>query len=52
MPNQPRTPVHSVRVDDETWQAAKRIAEDRGETLAEVIRRALLRYIKAHPLED
>lgn len=46
MPNQPKTPNHSVRVDDELWQAALRKAHERGETLTDVIRDALRRYLR------
>lgn len=45
-PNQPKTPTHSVRVDEELWQAALRKAHDRGETLTEVIVRALKAYLR------
>ena len=46
MPNQPKTPTHSVRIDDDLWQAALDKARERGETLSEVIVRALVRYIR------
>jgi hypothetical protein len=52
VPNQPRTPKHGVRVPDDLWRAAKRVAEDRGETLTAVIVRALERYVRQHPLDD
>ena len=45
-PNQPKTPNHTVRVDDELWRAAMRKAHDRGETLTDVIVRALKRYLR------
>lgn len=48
-PNQPKTPKRGVRVDDELWEAAKRVAADRGETVSDVIVRALKRYVRAHP---
>lgn len=48
MPNQPATPTRSVRVPDEEWEAAKRVASDRGETLTDVIRRALRRYVREY----
>lgn len=37
-----------MRISDELWQAAMRAAEDNGETLADVIRRALVRYVREH----
>jgi antitoxin component of RelBE/YafQ-DinJ toxin-antitoxin module len=46
MPNQPRTPARAVRVEDGLWQAAQQQAEQRGETVSDVIRRALQRYIR------
>ena len=49
MPNQPATPHRSVRVPDELWEAAKRAAADNGETLTDVILRALKRYVREHP---
>ena len=47
VPNQPKTPLqlHSFRVSDAVWEAAKKQAEERGETLAEVLRAALARYL-------
>lgn len=42
------TPVRCVRVDDETWHAARRIASQRGEALGDVLRRCLASYIKRH----
>jgi predicted HicB family RNase H-like nuclease len=48
MPNQPRpgTRAHNIRITDELWEAAIAKAESRGETVSEVIRRALERYVK------
>jgi len=37
-------PSHTVRVPDNEWQAAKAAAKARGETVTDVIRRALRRY--------
>ena len=44
MPNAPKTPLHSFRVDDELWEAAKRRADELGESLADALRRFLRRY--------
>ena len=46
--NQPVTETKSrnVRVDDELWQAALEKAKRRRETVADVIRRALLAYVE------
>ncbi len=45
-PNQPKTPKRSVRVPDELWQAVKVKAKQRGETITDVIVRALKRYLR------
>jgi hypothetical protein len=47
MPNQPKTPARSVRVGVELWEAAKVAAATRGETVTDVIVRALESYVKA-----
>ena len=52
VPNQPATPKHGVRVPDELWDAAKRAARDNGETITDVVRRALDRYVREHPVND
>lgn len=44
VPNKPKTPLHSFRVEDELWEAAKSRATERGETLAAALRRFLKRY--------
>jgi hypothetical protein len=49
VPNAPKTPKHGVRVPDELWQAVKRAAADRGETITDVIIRALKRYLRDYP---
>lgn len=48
MPNQPRpdNPARGVRVPDELWEAAKERAAERGETVTDVIVRALKRYVR------
>jgi predicted transcriptional regulator len=50
MPNQPRAgnPARAVRVEDELWNAAKAIAAERGESLSDVMRDALRRYVRRH----
>jgi hypothetical protein len=40
------TPLRNVRVPDDLWQSAMAKALDRGETLSDVIRRALEKYVK------
>lgn len=44
----PVTKLRNVRVDDRLWDAAKRIAAARRETLSAVIKRALLEYVEKH----
>ena len=38
------TPLRSIRVPDDVWQAAKREAARRGETVTDAILRYLRRY--------
>ena len=40
--------IRTVRVPDELWDEAQEIAAERGESLSEVIRAALERYVKRH----
>jgi hypothetical protein len=48
MPNQPRpdNPARAIRVPDGLWHAAQAKAADRGETVSDVVRKALERYVK------
>lgn len=46
MPNQPKTPIRNIRVDDELWDAVKKKAAEQGRTVTDVIREALRRYVK------
>lgn len=46
MPNQPKTPLRSVRVPEDLWQAAKVRASEKGETVTDVMTRALRRYVR------
>ena len=45
MPNQPRTPLRSVRVPDELWTQAKEKAAQQHETVSSVIIAALEAYV-------
>lgn len=47
MPNQPKTTTRSVRIPDDEWEAAKAAAEANGETVTDVVRRSLIRYVSA-----
>ena len=40
------TPLRAVRVADGLWHATQDKAADRGETVSDVIRRALEKYVK------
>lgn len=44
-PNKPRTKNRVVRVPDDLWDAAKTAAASNGETVSDVIRRALREYV-------
>ncbi len=46
MPNQPKTVARGVRISDALWHAAQARADERGETVSDVIRRALKRYVR------
>lgn len=46
VPNQPRTPIRSVRIADELWEEAQAVARDRGESVSDEVRAALERYVK------
>lgn len=46
MPESEATPIRTVRVSDELWQAALRKAQDEGANVSEVIREALRRYLR------
>ena len=47
MPNMPSrgTPKHTIRCSSELWDAARAVAEERGEDLSSVIRKALEQYV-------
>jgi len=46
MPNKPKTPHRTIRIDDTLWKAAQAAAEREGKTVTDVIREALTRYVK------
>jgi hypothetical protein len=46
VPNQPKTPLHSFRVDTDLWNAARDKARAEGTTIAEVLRAALANYVE------
>ncbi len=46
VPNQPKTPLRSFRIPDEVYKAAQAKAATRGESVSDVVRRALERYVR------
>ena len=42
------TPLRNIRIDDELWQAAAEVANERQESLSEVMRQFLRDYIATH----
>jgi predicted transcriptional regulator len=44
----PVTKLRNIRVDDDLWTEAKRIASERRETLSAVVKRALVEYVEKH----
>ena len=41
-----RTPLRNVRIASQLWEDAKAAAQANGETISDVIRRALTNYVK------
>lgn len=48
VPTKRATPQHTVAVDNDLWQTARRIAAVRHEKISDVIRQALVRYVQRH----
>jgi hypothetical protein len=46
MPDHHHTPRRSVRVPEELWQAALVRSQEKGETVTDVLVRALRRYVR------
>lgn len=46
MPN--NTPTHGFRVADRLWDAAKAVTAEHGETVTDVLVRALEHYVSSH----
>lgn len=47
VPNKPKTPITNFRIPPDVKAAAKSKADERGETLTDVVVRALKRYARA-----
>jgi hypothetical protein len=48
VPNKPATPARSVRIPDEIWDALRARADERGETITDVVLRALRAYLREY----
>lgn len=46
VPNAPKTPLRSFRIPDATYKAAQEKAREKGESVSDVVRKALERYVK------
>jgi hypothetical protein len=46
VPNKPKTPKRSIRVPEDLWRAVLEKAHKRGETVTDVVIRALKRYLR------
>jgi len=44
-PNQPKTPLKSFRIPEDLYRAAQKKAAKRDESVSDVVRRALERYV-------
>lgn len=42
------TARRTIRIDEDLWTEAQRIAEQRGEALADVVRRSLRTYVRRY----
>lgn len=47
-PNQPATPGRSIRIPDDLWEALRTRADERGETVTDVVLRALRLYLRTY----
>ncbi len=46
VPNKPKTPLRSFRIPTDLYEAAQAKAAGKGESVSDVVRRALERYVK------
>jgi hypothetical protein len=46
MPNQPKTPHRSIRIDNETWAHLAKVADQHKISLSEVVRLALADFLR------
>lgn len=52
MPNKPKTPLRAIRISDELWLAAQAKAADNNESVSDVVRGALEKYVKTKRSAD
>lgn len=52
VPNKPATPSRSIRISDDVWELLRRIADERGESVTEVVRRAIGQYLRNYPASE
>jgi len=52
MPNTPGTTRRTIRIPDEEYEPAKAKAAERGETITDVVRRALREYVQEEAERD
>ncbi|WP_188492045.1 hypothetical protein [Williamsia phyllosphaerae] len=48
MPNKPKTPLRTFRIPDDVYGPAKAAAEANGETVTDVVKKALVNYTRRH----
>lgn len=46
MPDKPKTPHRTVRIDDDLWKEASDVAAEHGETASDAVRWGLRAYIR------
>lgn len=46
MPNQPKTPHRSIRIDDEMWAHLARVADQHKISISEAVRLALADFLR------
>lgn len=51
VPNAPKYPARTIRVDDDLWLSASEAARERDESVSDVLRRALRRYVNRYQKE-
>ncbi|GGF39299.1 hypothetical protein GCM10007298_38740 [Williamsia phyllosphaerae] len=48
VPNKPKTPLRTFRIPDDVYGPAKAAAEANGETVTDVVKKALVNYTRRH----